>query len=310
MRPHSVAIVAVVAIIGSFGSLPTAPALDAQSRADAVPAFEVASVKPNKANDGRIGIGLQPCGRFNATNVTLKMLIGMAYGTPQPLPDAQLIGGPKWIDSDRFDVVAKAAGDPQFGPNGPPAQMYPMIRTLLADRFKLAVHHETRELPIYALMLARSDGRLGAQMKPAAVDCAALRGARGNAPPPIPPAPGERLACGIRMSPGNLTAGGTTMAQLATVLARFVDRVIVDRTALTANFDIDLTWTPDRLPQGGPGLQGGPGGAPPAPPVAAIDPNGPSIFTAVQEQLGLKLESTKGPVDVVVIASAEHPMED
>jgi uncharacterized protein (TIGR03435 family) len=264
----------------------------------------------NKSGDGRIGIGLQPGGRFNATNVTLKMLIGMAYGTPQPLPDSQLIGGPKWIDTDRFDVVAKAPEDSPSGPNVPSAQMYPMIRTLLAERFKLAVHHETRELPIYALMLARGDGRLGPQMKPAAVDCAPLRGARGSAPPPIPPAPGERLACGIRMSPGNLSGGGTTMAQLTTVLARFVDRVIVDRTALTGSFDVDLTWTPDRLPQGGPGLQGGPGGAPPAPPLSAIDPNGPSIFTAVQEQLGLKLESTKGPVDVVVIDSAEHPTED
>ena len=268
------------------------------------PSFEAASVKPNKSGDGRIALFFQPGGRFVATGVTLRMLVGAAYGTPQPLPDFRLVGGPGWIGSDRFDIVAKAEGDPQPGPQGPPPQMFLMLRTLLKERFQLVVHNESRELPIYALVTARSDKKLGPQMTPAAVDCAALRGARGSTPPGPPPLIG-RPPCGIRMGPGNMAGGSVSMNQLTTVLSRIVNRTVVDRTGISENFDVDLTWTPDQVPQGAPGPP--PPGAPPLPP---IDPNGPSIFTAVQEQLGLKLESEKGPVDVVVIDRAEHPTED
>ena len=107
------------------------------------------------------------------------------------------------------------------------------------------------------------------------------------------------------MGPGNMAGGSVSMSQLTTVLSKFVNRTVVDRTGISENFDVDLTWTPDQVPQGAPGPP--PPGALPLPP---IDPNGPSIFTAVQEQLGLKLESTKGAVDVVVIDRAEHPAED
>jgi uncharacterized protein (TIGR03435 family) len=184
---------------------------------------------------------------------------------------------------------------------------------VLVDRFKLAVHNESRELPIYELVKARSDGKLGPQLHPATVDCAALAAARGRgAPPPGGPGPGGpgfgpggRPVCGMMVGPANLAAGGQSMAQFAALLSGRVQRVVIDRTGLTGNFDFDLTWTPDQMPQGQPGPP--PPGAPPLPP---IDPNGPSIFTAVQEQLGLKLESTKGPVDVVVIDRAEQPTED
>jgi uncharacterized protein (TIGR03435 family) len=228
------------------------------------------------------------------------MLIGAAYGTPQPLMNSQIIGGPSWIDSDRFDVVAKAAADQQPGPNGPPPELFLMVRTLLVDRFKLVVHNESRELPIYSLVLARDDGRRGPQLNPAAVDCASLRG-RGGAPPPLP-APGERPPCGIRISPGNLVGGGMGMVQLANALSRLpaLNRLVVDQTGLAGTFDFDLKWTPDQIPQTPPG--GGP--------LPSIDPDGPSLFAAVQEQLGLKLESTKGPVNVVVIDAAERPTED
>ena len=276
------------------------------------PAFEAASVKPNKSDDPRTALFFQPGGRFMATGVTLKMLVGAAYGTPAPLPDYQLIGGPDWIGSDRFDIIAKAEGDPQPGPQGPPPIMFLMLRTLLADRFKLAVHTDSRELPIYALVLSRVDGRKGPQLNPAAVDCAALRGARGNAPPgappglPPPPASLERPQCGIRIAPGTMLAGGVTMAQIANAFSRLpvVNRIVDNRTALAGTFDFDLRWTP---PQVSTSPASPPPGAPPLPP---IDPDGPSLFTAVQEQLGLKLESTKGPVDVVVIDRAEHPTED
>jgi uncharacterized protein (TIGR03435 family) len=271
---------------------------------DARPAFEAASVKPNRSSDLRISLFFQPGGRLTATGVTLRMLIGAAYGGPQPLADFQIIGGPSWIGSDRFDVIAKATGDPQPGPNGPPQEMFLMIRTLLEDRFHLVVKRETRELPVYALLMARDDRRPGPQLNPAAVDCAALRG-RGA--PASPPQPGERPSCGIRVAPGDMVGGGMTILQLAGALSRMpaVNRTVVDRTGLTGAFDFELKWTP------GTGGQFAAGGAPPgAPPLPPIDPNGPSIFAAVQEQLGVKLESTKGPVDVIVIDRAEQPTED
>jgi len=119
----------------------------------------------------------------------------------------------------------------------------------------------------------------------------------------------------MRMGPGNLAAGGTAIAQLATSLSPWVNRIVVDKTGLTGPYEVDLRWTPDQMPQGGPGggsqiggSLGGPqtGGSP----FPAIDPNGPSIFTAVQEQLGLKLDSTRAPVDVLVIDHVEPPTED
>ncbi len=148
------------------------------------PVFEVASVKANKSGDNRIGIGFQPGGRFRATNVPLRELISAAYGTPQPLPAFQILGGPRWIESDRFDIVAKAAGDPQPGPNGAPPEMFLMLRNLLAERFQLTVHRDTKEAPIYALVMARGDGKLGPQMHASATDCAAVMSAmrgRGGA---------------------------------------------------------------------------------------------------------------------------------
>jgi uncharacterized protein (TIGR03435 family) len=239
--------------------------------------------------------------------VPLRELISAAYGTPQPLPAFQILGGPKWIDSERYDVVAKAPGDPQPGPEGPPRELFTMLRNLLAERFQLVAHREAREMPVYALALARSDAKLGPQLRPSTTDCAALMASlRGRGGPPAPPAPGERIPCGMRMFPGNLSGGSASMTQLSNVLARFVSRTVIDRTGLTGNYDLDLQWTPDQMPQGA-GRGDAPPGAPALPP---IDPNGPSIFTAVQEQLGLKLESTKAPTDVLVIDRVEHPTED
>jgi len=296
MRKLLLAVVGLSTIV--VVGFPNALRLRAQAPAKSPdPTFEAASVKQNKAGGGR----------FRATNVSLKMLIGVAYGTPQPLPDFQLAGGPKWLDSDRFDIVAKASGDPQPGPNGPPPTMFLMLRALLEERFQLRVHNETKELPIFALVLARSDGKLGPQMRPTTTDCAALMASmRARGGPPPPPAAGERPPCGARMFPGNLSAGAMTMTQIVNGLARLpgVNRTVVDQTGLAGAYDLDLTWTPDQMPQG---RGDPPPGAPPLPP---IDPNGPSLFTAVQEQLGLKLESTKAPVSVLVIDRAEHPTED
>ncbi|HEY7441324.1 MAG TPA: TIGR03435 family protein [Vicinamibacterales bacterium] len=263
------------------------------------PTFEVASVRPNKSGEPFVRLGIQPGGRYTATNVPLRLLIRNAY----QLQDSQIIGAPGWVDSDRFDIVAKAEGDvPPSVPGGPPGPIQFMLRALLAERFNLKMHSEQRELPIYALVLARADGRLGPQLRPAAADCAAVLAARRGGPPPASPQPGERLPCGMRIGPGQLSGGSLPLSLFASTISPFVQRVVVDRTGLSGNFDFELSWTPDQIPQGPP-----PPGAPQQPP---IDPGGPSILTAVQEQLGLKLDSTRGPVEVFVIDNVTQPTPD
>jgi uncharacterized protein (TIGR03435 family) len=289
----------ILTIVGTGLHLRAQASVSSQdSAAPPSPTFEVASVKLNKSGQPFVSIGSQPGGRFTATNVPLRLLIRNAY----QIQDFQLIGAPDWVSTDRFDIIAKAEGDvAPSAPGGPPGPLQLMLRALLAERFNLKMHPERRELPIYALVLARSDGKLGPQLRPAAVDCASVQAARRGGPP-TPPQPGERLPCGIRVGPGQLAGGGLPLSQLATLLAPSVQRVIVDRTGLSGNFDFDLSWTPDQIPQGPP-----PAGAPGLPP---IDPNGPSILTAVQEQLGLKLDSTKGAVDVLVVDNVERPTPD
>jgi len=273
------------------------------------PQFEVATIKPNKSGDGRVMMQVQPGGRLTATNVTLKLLIRNAY----QLQDFQIVGGPNWMADDHFDIIAKAEsdglGDPfQAERRGEPSRGQLMMRQLLAERFKLVVHNEDREMPIYALVLNRADGKLGPQIKVSDVDCAQMmgrgRGRGPGGPPPGPPPPGQPMPCGIRIAPGNMVVGGSTLAQFANSIGMFVGRIVVDKTGLAGNYDFNLTWTPDNMPQRPPGapeplINGNP-----------IDPNGPSIFTAVQEQLGLKLDSQKGPVSVLVIDRAERPTEN
>jgi uncharacterized protein (TIGR03435 family) len=270
----------------------------------ASPQFEVAAIKPNKSGPGPQRIGFQPGGRFTAVNVPVRDLIALAYGQPQPLPNFQIIGGPAWVANDRFDITAKAEGDFQPGPAGPPPQIPQMIRALLAERFKLVAHEETRDQPIYVLRLDRQDSKLGPQLHPSTMDCAALRGASRGGPPPGPPDFTKPPPCGAMMAPGRLMSGGMPIATLATSLSRLVSRVVVDQTGLTGNYESTLEFTPDQsqLPPGGfanlpPGV--------PTPPV-----DGPSLFTALKEQLGLKLDSDHGPVRVLVIDSIEQPTPD
>jgi uncharacterized protein (TIGR03435 family) len=269
--------------------------------------FEVASVRPNTSGSSSISIQNQPGGRYTATNVPLRLLIRNAYR----IQDSQLSGAPDWVASERFDIVAKADGpmSPPM-PGGGPSRTQLMLRSLLEERFKLAVRWETREAPIYALTLARPDGKLGPQIRPSTVDCQALAAARRAGGPPAPgpsvgrgaaPAPGERPACGARMGLGEVSAGSQPISQLVTMLSQWVQRNVIDRTGLQGFFDFDLKWTPDQLPQGPP---------PPGVPIPSVDPDGPSIFTALQEQLGLKLESARGPVETLVIDHVERPTPD
>jgi uncharacterized protein (TIGR03435 family) len=281
-------------------------------RAQAPPAFDVVSIKRNAGGPG-MQMRMAP-GNMSALNVPVRQLIRQAYG----LQDFQIVGGPDWVGTDRFNVEARfdpaaPAGDLQ----GPP-RIQAMLKTLLADRFKLAAHTETREMPILALVMARDDRRLGPQLKPSSVDCAALQkqfaaGRQGGGPPldgrggPPPPGTpfslGERPQCGGRGGFGQMIAGGILMSQFVTQLSQLTSRIVVDRSGLTGGYDIDLKWTPtpDQLPQGPP-----PPGFEPPP----IDPNGPSLFTALEEQLGLKLETQRGPVDVLVIDRIEQPTEN
>jgi uncharacterized protein (TIGR03435 family) len=179
--------------------------------------------------------------------------------------------------------------------------MSEMLRALLAERFKLIAHNETRELPIYALIPVSSS--LGPHLRRSEVDqaaCDARRAAIQRREPVSPIPPGATPICGTgRTVPGMITAIGWPMNALTAALSPFAARVVSDQTELTGLYDFELTWTPDQLPQ-----------LPPDAPPLVVDPNGPSFFTALREQLGLKLESARGPVDVLIIDRAEHPTDD
>lgn len=268
------------------------PAVDARG-----PRFEVASVKPNATTGPRLVAMVQmlPGGRFEATLIQLRSLILYAYS----VTSERIFGGPSWVSADRFDIVAKAEG------NASPAEMKLMVRALLADRFKLVVHTEIRELPMFALLVNRSDGKLGPQLRAAAVACpAGVELYARNVEPSE-----KRPSCGTRRGVGKIEAWGINMSQLANLLAPIAQRaslrdaaagLVVDHTGLTGYFDVALEWDQNatlRLDA-----------SPTAPePVAG---SGTSIFAAVREQLGLKLDAQKAPTDVVVIDSAEKPTED
>ena len=283
-------------IVATAGML-MLPRLAAQSPPNAAsgPVFEVASIKPNPTGfAGPTQSQIQRGGRFVATNIPVRLLIGQAY----QVQSYRLVGGPRWLATDGFDINAKAEGE--LFPRGGQRPLEGALRALLTDRFKLVVHFETRQLPIYALVMARSDGRLGPNLtRSTTTDCdAVLTAARDHGGGPPPPPGGHPPPCGVRTGNGSFSADSRSPSQLAGILSAILDRRVVDQTGLTGLFNADLTWTPDQMPQRPPGI---PDDLPP------IDPNGPSIFTAVQEQLGLKLKSTTGPVEVLVIDSVERP---
>jgi uncharacterized protein (TIGR03435 family) len=234
--------------------------------------FEVASIKPNNSGSRRSNCCGGP-GRFVGQNVTLGMLINVAYGAQ----DFQVSGGPGWINSERWDVEAKAEDRASAD------EMGPMLQRLLENRFKLSVRRETREFPVYVLTVAKSASKL----KPS--KCIATDAdTRPRGPD----------ACGFSVMDNNMMrATQIDMARFISMLTPWVRRTIVDRIGFTATFDVDLKWNPNE------GVAGNAAG--PTPP--DLDP---SIFTALEEQLGLKLESAKGPVEVLVIDRVERPAEN
>ena len=241
-----------------------------------LPEFEVASIKLNKSESGSSHSSFDH-GRYSATNEGIKGLIQYgAYGTPGP----QIEGGPAWLASERFDIEAKvddatAVKMEKLGPEERSQMKRQLIEQLLADRFMLAVHWETRELPVYALVRAK----VGAKLTRSS-DTSGSSGTSSNL--------------------GHLKASGVTMARLAEtltgILYREVGRVVVDRTGLEGRYDLTLEWSPE---DGSSSSASNDSQSP-----------GPSIFTALEEQLGLKLESSKGPVKTLVIDRVEQPSEN
>ena len=295
----------VSTVIGLTLTLPAAFPLRAQAQ-ESLPRFEVASVKPSKGPTGERG---QPGGRYTATR-TVKFFIADAFFFGTPLQMSRVIGGPEWIDSALYEINAQASTPWQRSPDGPPRELFLMIRSVLQERFKLKTHMETRELPIYELVVAKADGSLGPQLKRPDIDCDAIiaAGNAGAAPPQR--LPNQPPPCGAMRGPARIMAGSIPMAQFANMLTLVMAdangpaggadaRLVIDKTGLSGRFAFTLAWTPEKIPEGTP-----PPGIPP------IDPNGPPLVTALQEQLGLKLQPARSQMEVVVVDSIEQPTPD
>jgi len=244
----------------------------------AAPHFEVASVRPNDSGSTSMKLPLPVGGRFTATNILPRVLIAFAYN----VQGFEISGGPGWISSDRFDISAKAEST-SFTLD----QYRQMLQLLLAERFQLTVHRETKEMPVYALVPAKG----GPKLSPADPKACVVMGP--NAPPPPARAPNEPapMACGTFFTGPNSLDGRTlSPAGLANTLSIIVGRPVIDKTGLAGTFDIHLEFTPE-----GTSL------------TAQNATDDPSIFTAIQQQLGLRLESQKAPGEVLVIDHVEKP---
>ena len=253
-----------------------------------LPAFDVISIRPRTADTPPGTVPNAP-DRFVRPNVSVAQLIEFAY----EIRDFQIINGPGWLRSDRFEVSAKAESAVTQV-----QQMRLMVQRLLADRFGLRVHRETREMETYALVTARRDGRLGEKMRSSERDCGPIidagnpRPREGDALPPC--------AWFVALMNGfaRVRLTGIRMARFAAVLEPMTTRKIVDRTALDGTYDIELDFLPD------PGLLGLR-----IPNATALQQSDiPPLTTAVQDQLGLKLESERAPVEVVLIDEVKAPI--
>jgi len=232
------------------------------------PAFEAASVRLNLSGVDHGAISLLP-GRVTVKNITLKGLMRYAWD----VRDLQISGGPAWLDSDRWDIAATA------GREITEDERKEMLQTLLLDRFRMTIRRETKELPVYTLVV----GKNGSKLKPNT--------------------DGRKSRFSMEASDkglARLAGEDVSVHRLAVVLVGQVGRNVIDRTGLEGNFDFTLEWVPD--PANMPMINGA------KPDGSGL--NGASIFTAVQEQLGLKLEATKGPVEILVIERAEKATEN
>jgi Protein of unknown function (DUF3738). len=229
--------------------------------------FEVASVRRVTNNEGRVDITFTP-ERFEAL-MPLRMMVLVAYA----MRDYQVTGGPGWIHSDAFQVIAKAPGKASN------EQMQRMLQHLLAERFQLKVRRETKTASAYELVVASTAGTPGPQLRKSAIDCAAL----GPNPPSVPPV--SKAWCGIRgTGPRRVTGQGATMDQLARLLSSFAERLVIDETGLSGGYDFEFIWFPE--------------------------PDAPWLGTALEDQLGLKLTSAQRQVEFLIIEQVEPPSPD
>jgi uncharacterized protein (TIGR03435 family) len=275
--PTAVAILAMGAIARPFAQESPGP-LPASA------AFEVVSVKKSTDPAAQLGARQMGGGRLSAV-LTVRALVALAYGYPDTLRPAQLVGGPSWIDTDKFEINATFDGPVALAPNSPPVRLLAMERALLADRFKLRVHQETRQLPVFDLVRSRAD-RLGPRL---------VKSEGGSCLPlPSTPAPITDFApyCGVKRSvPGSMAAKGIPLTRFALLVSFLPDvqRIVRDRTGLADAYDLEIDFARD----------------------AAADTHGsPPIMTALKEQLGLELKPATGPVPVIVIDHVEPPTPD
>ncbi len=268
-------------------------------------AFDVVSIKRNKEAEeereelrGNVAVApsqmiVQPGGVLRGEGISLMELIRDAYDF-RLRPKGDISGGPSWLETERYDVTAKTSST--FGaapPNALPPDAARMLRALLADRFKLKMKTETRQRPLFNMVLAKADGKLGAQLKPADGSCLGIY--TQQPPPPARPLP----PCQFQLGGGRpLILGGITMKEFATFLANFpvINATVTDKTGLTGAYDLTVRFQ---------GAQRAVTNT-----LSADQAELPLLPQAIEQQLGLKLEKTEGPVDVIVIERAEHPSQN
>lgn len=273
---------------------------------DPQPSFDVVSIKLNRTNQGIPLVVFQPGGRMIAANVNIRQVILVAYG----IENLQLVNAPGWTTSERFAIEARTSDAT------PTSTIRLMLRSMLADRFSLVAHPERRELPIVALTMARSDKRPGPKLRPSGPECGPIRPPEGiPMPPPPPPPPAGaanaapiriiletdeplRRRCGSMLAPGWMSARNITMQEFTRPLSQVLRRPVIDETGLEGEFDYDVIFSPEGL-----------GGALVGPPPASVS-DAPSLETALRDDLGLRLESRRGPVDVLVVDRIERPTEN
>ena len=261
----------------------------------AAPEFEVASVKINKSGDAQTRFNFIG-GRIDVINMQLRGIIQTAYRVPAN----QLVNVPGWVNGTRVDIVAKA--DPKYSVQ----ELQTMLQPLLVDRFKLKFHREMRDMDVYVMSLANADGRLGPKLEKSSTNCEELGAQPRSAL--TPPKPGELPACGpVPGGPGHMIFRGFGMGPFVQFLGLATrGRQVIDQTGLTGGYNIDLQYTPEALSAAAIAARGG---QPPAP-GDQVDPNGPDLFTAMREQLGLKLEGRKMALEVMVVDDIQPPTEE
>jgi uncharacterized protein (TIGR03435 family) len=249
------------------------------------PQFEVASIKPNTDGNPNKNIGVSPGGRVRVTDLPVRFLIRFAFN----VQDFQISGGPGWMNADGYDINAKAPENITL------QQARPYLQSLLEDRFKLVLHHQTKDVPVFELLEAKG----GLKIAPSK---------DGSCVVPDPknlPRPGEPLPhfCGnSSYRPNLIEVYAVPMQRFVALLSTVLGRTVIDKSGVTGLVDIHLEFTPDEISTGA--------ANDPAPQPAAADSSKPSIFVAIQEQLGLRLQATKGPGDLLVIDHLERPSEN